>query len=97
MTYQHETDCLDDGRIILLTDEEGDDLPFQLLDAIELGGVTYAVTAPLDDEDDEILIFRIIETDEGETYEMEEDDDVLQRVFDVFRSSDEDYEFCDAE
>ena len=97
MTYQHETDYLDDGRIILLTDEEGDDLPFQLLDAIELGGVTYAVTAPLDDEDDEILIFRIVETDEGETYEMEEDDDVLQRVFDVFRSSDEDYEFCDAE
>ena len=37
---------------------------------IELGGVTYAVTAPLDDEDDEILIFRIVETDEGETYEI---------------------------
>lgn len=82
--------------MILLTDEDGQDIPYQLLDEIDLDGARYAVLASLDDESDEegILIFRITQEDE---YEPVEDENLQQKVFDVFVSSDEDYEFCDAE
>lgn len=87
---------MQDNDIILLTDEDGRDIPYQLLDEIDLDGSRYAVLAALDDEIDEegILIFRITEEDE---YEPVEDEHLQQKVFDVFVSSDEDYEFCDAE
>lgn len=82
--------------MILLTDEDRQDIPYQLLDEIDLDGARYAVLASLDDESDEesILIFRITQEDE---YEPVEDENLQQKVFDVFVSSDEDYEFCDAE
>lgn len=82
--------------MILLTDEDGQDIPYQLLDEIDLDGARYAVLASLDDESDEegILIFRITQEDE---YEPVEDENLQQKVFDVFVSSDEDYEFSDAE
>lgn len=89
-------DCEDD--VLLLTDENGEDIPFQILDTLELEDDTYALLAPLgDEEDDGVLIFRIIDDDEGQQYEQVEDERLMQRVFDLFRSSDEDYEFCDAE
>lgn len=87
---------MQDDDMILLTDEDRQDIPYQLLDEIDLDGARYAVLASLDDESDEesILIFRITQEDE---YEPVEDENLQQKVFDVFVSSDEDYEFCDAE
>lgn len=87
-----------DDDILLLTDEDGEDIPFQIIDTLELHGDNYAIMMPLDDDEDEsIFIFRITEDDEGPQYEQIEDEDLLQRVFDVYQSSSEDYEFCDAE
>ncbi len=87
---------MQDENIILLTDEDGQDTPYQLLDEIDLDGCRYAVLACLNGEEDEesIEIYRITEADE---YEPVEDEDLQQKVFDVFVSSDEDYQFCDAE
>lgn len=89
-------------NILLLTDEDGNDIPFALLDEIELDGKRYAVLAPLEeDEDDEeggVLIYRVEDSADGtESFADVEDERELQRVFDVFRIDDEDYEFCDAE
>ncbi len=84
--------------VILLTDDTGEDIPFEIIDTLELDGSTYALLAPLDEDDDDgVLVFQIIENDEGIQYESVDDEHLMQRVFDVFRSSDEDYEFCDAE
>ena len=84
--------------VVLLTDDTGEDIPFEIIDTLELDGSTYALLAPLDEDDDDgVLVFQIIENDEGVQYEAVDDENLMQRVFDVFRSSDEDYEFCDAE
>ena len=84
--------------VILLTDDTGEDIPFEIIDTLDLDGSTYALLAPLDEDDDDgVLVFQIIEKDEGIQYESVDDEHLMQRVFDVFRSSDEDYEFCDAE
>lgn len=84
--------------VILLTDDTGEDIPFEIIDTLELDGSTYVLLAPLDEDDDDgVLVFQIIEDDQGVQYEPVDDENLMQRVFDVFRSSDEDYEFCDAE
>lgn len=87
---------MQDDDVLLLTDEDGQDIPYQLLGKILLDGSRYAVLTCLDDEDDEesIAIFHVTETNE---FEPVENEDIQQKVFDVFVSSDEDYEFCDAE
>ena len=84
-------------EVLLLTDEDGNEVPFQIVDTLELADELFAILSPVDEEDDEILIFRILEDEEGQQFEQMDDEDIVQRVLDVYRSSDEDYEFCDAE
>ncbi len=85
-------------EIVTLTDEEGQETDFAVLEIIPLNGTRYAVLSPRDEEDDDgVLIFEVaLEADE-EAYLPVEDDAVVQRVFDAFVSGDEDYAFCDAE
>ncbi|KAF0197456.1 MAG: hypothetical protein FD169_438 [Bacillota bacterium] len=53
-------------EIIVLTDEEGTEYEFQIIDVLEVDGKRYAVLFPLEEdaEDDEALIMRL-ETDEN--------------------------------
>ena len=88
---------MDEG-LLLLTGEDGTKESFQLLDSLTLDGRRYAVLAPLDGHDPGgVLLMRVLPTPEGERYEPIEDAREEQRVFDLFRTDDEDYEFCDAE
>ena len=87
-----------DESLLMLTDDDGKETPFQLLDTFTLDSRRYAVLAPLDQQESGgVLLMRIFPTPEGERYEPIEDEREEQRVFDLFRSDDEDYEFCDAE
>lgn len=90
--------CEYDDDVITLSDEDGNEVPFQIIDTIELADEVFALLSPLDDEeDDTLLIFRILEDEDGQQFEQMDDEDIVQYVLDVYRSSDEDYEFCDAE
>lgn len=78
---------LDDDSIVTLTDDEGNDFDFLLLDVVEYQGGDYLVLLPLseeEDEEDNVLILRAERTEEGETYQGVEDEDVLNAVFDLF-------------
>ena len=87
-----------DESLLMLTGDDGSETPFQLLDPLTLGGRRYAVLAPLDQQEPGgVLLMRVLPTPEGERYEPIEDEREEQRVFDLFRTDDEDYEFCDAE
>ncbi len=71
-------------NIIILTDDEDHDTPFQLLDDITLDGVRYAVLASLDEDDEDVLILRVEQGEDGDAYLPEEDEAVLQRVLDTY-------------
>ena len=87
-----------DESLLVLTGDDGKETPFQLLDAFTLDSRRYAVLAPLDEaEAGGVLLMRVISSPEGDHYEPIEDEREEQRVFDLFRTDDEDYEFCDAE
>ena len=84
---------------VLLADEEGNEAAYDIADYIEVGEKEYVVLVPQDEEDDEVVILRVEEDPEDEDTELfvpEEDEDVLLKVFEIFkdRFADE-YEFTD--
>ena len=64
--------------VIVLTDEEGTEYEFQIIDVIEVDTNRYAVLFPLDEdaEDDEALIMRLeSDPDNGEELLVDIEDD----------------------
>lgn len=74
--------------IITLTDDEGNECPFELLDFVGYQEETYAVLLPADDEDAEEVVILRVEQDnddpDNETLCSVEDDAVLEAVFKIF-------------
>ena len=86
---------LEENGLIELIDDEGKIINFRLLDVTEYKGVKYTLllAAERNEEigDDEVVIFRLNETDE--TLEPIEDENLLQEIFDFYQQeADEDEE-----
>lgn len=90
----------DDADIVVLTDEEGEDHEFELIDILEIEEREYAVLAPLDGEDeedeldeDEAIILRVETDEDGErVFSDIEDDEEWKTVAEAWESSLEDAE-----
>ena len=82
-----------DERVTLTTDE-GEDIEFEIVTEIALGDDFYAIMQPVKPLDgvgeDEALVFRIIEKDDGDEYELVIDDDLLDSVFEIYNAMSED-------
>lgn len=75
-----------EGTIITLTDEQGKEVDFELLDVIEYKGEEYIVLIENDENADEVVIFQIRSLDEEtEEYICIEDEDLLNTVFELFK------------
>ena len=74
--------------VIVLTDEDGNDVNFEILDVYELNGTEYfALIEADDDEADEVLILKVVADKNGEDMlEIIEDEQELQLAFDEFVS-----------
>ncbi len=84
-------------QLYLLTDAEGEEVPCQLLDRLEVRGQTYVIMAPLEEEDT-VMVFRVeVDGDGTESFTPEDDDAVNEDVFDYFRAAWDPYEVGDAE
>ena len=78
---------LDDDSIITLTDDEGNEVEFLLLDVVEYNEKDYLVLLPMDDDEDgedDVLILQVMRDGEEETYAGIEDDAELNAVFELF-------------
>ncbi len=78
-----------DPEILILTDEEGKELTFELLHSIEKDGVEYKALVPVDEAGnetgDEYIILKCVVDETGETVlETIEDDDEFDRIADIF-------------
>ena len=72
---------------ITLTDEDGAEVDFYIIEETELGGVNYLLVTDddSDDEEAEALILREITDEDGEAvYETVEDESVLSALSGVF-------------
>ena len=80
---------IDDDSFITLTDENGNEVDFLLLDVMTYEGADYMVLMPLTDEDgeedeEELFFLRAEKTDEGEVYSSIEDETLLTAIADAY-------------
>ncbi len=79
------------SNIIILSDENGEDVQFEFLDLIEYDSEEYVVLLPVieeDEEDDgEVVILKVEDSgnDEEESYVSVDDEEVLNKVFEIFK------------
>ena len=80
------------NSVITLTDENGNECEFDVMDVVELDGKEYAVLIALDGDveeelDPELIILRVVHTpDNYVSFEKIEDEAELDSVFEVFYS-----------
>ena len=80
-----------ESNIIVLNDEDGNEVEFEFLDLIELDSEEYVVLLPVvqEDEEDEgeVVILKVedSENEEEESYVSVEDEDTLEKVFEMFK------------
>lgn len=88
-------------NILVLNDEEGNEVEFEFLDLIEYEGEEYVVLLPVEEESDEpgevvILKLEDTESEDEESYVSVEDEEVLNKVFEIFKEKFEDeFNFVD--
>lgn len=85
-------------EIITLEDDLGNEQDFEFLDVVEYDNDEYLILLPVEDKDEEqnqVMILRIDSIDdENENYVGIDDEETLQKVFDIFKKRYEDeYEF----
>lgn len=90
-------------NIIVLNDENGEEVKFEFLDLVELDGEEYVVLLPADEseeEEGEVVILKVedTESEEEESYVSVDDEDVLNKVFEMFKEKFKDeFNFVDDE
>ena len=79
-------------NIISLNDEEGNEVQFEFLDLVELDDEEYVVLLPVaeegEEEEGEVVILKLEDTDdesEEESYVGVEDEEILNKVFAIFK------------
>ena len=86
-----DMEMMENENIIVLTDEDGVDVEFEFCASIEYQGDEYVVLLPTDDDDGEVVILQVMEIEGAEdddevTYVGIDDEDILQAVFEIFKS-----------
>ena len=86
-----ENEELDDN-IVVLNDEEGNEVQFEFLDLVVLDDEEYVVLLPVteegEEEEGEVVILKLEDTDEDseeESYVGVEDEEILNKVFEIFK------------
>lgn len=80
---------------ITLTDDDGNEVSFEVIGEVEYKERYFAVLLPFDEEDDGVVILEIMPSDDetGEFLSID-DDNLLQAVFEKFKNEyDGEYEF----
>lgn len=72
--------------VITFTDDEGNDVEFEILDVVPFENKEYLVVMPCDGEDDGgVVILEIKEEDGEEVYDTVIDDELAEKIFEEFK------------
>ena len=90
-------------NVIVLNDEDGNEVSFEFLDLVELDGEEYVILLPTDEDENEpgeVVILQVedTESEDEESYISVEDEEVLNKVFEIFKEKfKDDFDFVDEE
>ena len=95
--FGEEEDILnDDEELFTLTDEDGNEIKFEFLDIIELENENYVVLYTIENNNDEVVILRVQETEGEQDEYLSVDEKTLQTVYAIFKEKFKDvYNFQD--
>ena len=91
-------------NIVILNDEEGNEVKFEFLDLVELDDEEYVVLLPMseegEEEEGEVVILKVEDTEDEESdeesYVSIEDEEILNKVFEIFKEKfKDDFDFVD--
>lgn len=91
-------------NIVILNDEDGNEVKFEFLDLVELDDEEYVVLLPVTDEGEEdegeVVILKVEDSDDEESDEESyvgiDDEETLNRVFEIFKEKfKDDFDFVD--
>ena len=90
-------------NIVILNDEDGNEVKFEFFDLVELDDEEYVILLPVVDdgveEEGEVVILKVEDTDEDseeESYVSVEDEEILNKVFEIFKERfKDDFDFVD--
>lgn len=90
-------------NIVILNDEDGNEVKFEFLDLIDFEDEEYIVLLPVneegEEEEGEVVILKVEDTDEEaeeESYVSVDDEDTLNKVFEIFKERfKDDFNFVD--
>ena len=75
-----------EAPLITLEDEEGNEMEFEFLDIVEYEGEEYIVLIENNEDADEVVLLKINPIDdETEEYLSIEDEELLDKLFDIFK------------
>ena len=93
---ENDDELMEEFETVTLTDEDGCEIEFAIIDSLENEGKTYILaveTQMLDDDESEAALFKKVKTDDGEdAYEIIEDDAEFDRIAELFQSSGSEYD-----
>lgn len=83
----------EEKRIIETVDENGNEVKFELFDIIVFEGQEYALLTNPDDENDEnIVVMKLLKEDDGYSLETIEDDEEFEKVSEYIESIEDETE-----
>lgn len=76
----------EESPIISLTDEEGNEVEFELIDSVDYEGKEYLILLPPEDEAAEVVILEVEpQPNDMETYVTVNDEGTLTAVYEIFK------------
>ena len=88
-------------NIVILNDEDGNEVKFEFLDLVELDEEEYVILLPVTEEGEEyegeVVILKVEDSEnEEESYVSVEDEETLNKVFEIFKERfKDDFDFVD--
>ena len=79
---------MEENRIIILTDENGDEVEFEIVADMEYDEKEYALLGNRDNPD-EVVIFQVIDNGDDATFVLVEDMDLLETLIEEYNALDE--------
>ena len=93
-----------DDNVVILNDEDGNEVKFEFLDLVDLDNEQYVVLLPVsaegEENEGEVVILKVEDTDnensDDESYVGVEDEEILNKVFEIFKEKfKDDFNFVD--
>lgn len=76
----------DEVSILELTDEDGNEVAFEIVDSVDYEGDEYLILLPLEEEDPEVVILKVVPDGKGnESFVTVDTEETLMAVFEIFK------------